>query len=201
MRHWMFAAALAVAAMLGATATARAGLIPVQVSVTPEGGNFQFTYAIVLPSDAVLQRGDYFTIYNFEGLVPGTATASGSMSSSNWNFTTTNLGPTPAGVVPADNPNIPNLTWTYTGSVMQGGQTGLGNFSAVSIYPYTTQSWFAALTGTVYGLTDSNVTPTQVPVPTAPPPGLPEPTTLALAALGLLFVGVVRWRQRTLAVA
>lgn len=201
MRHWIIAALVA-AAMLGAASTARAGLIPVQVSVTPEGGNYQFTYAIVLPTDAVLQSGDYFTIYNFEGLVPGTATASGSINSSNWSFTTSNVGPTPAGVVPGDNPNIPNLTWTYSGPVIQGGQTGLGNFAAVSIYPYTTQSWLAALTGTVYGLADANITPTQVPVPTAPPPGLPEPTTLALAALGLVVLGAVRWqRGRATAIA
>ncbi len=196
MRYWIIAAALANTAMLGISAPAHAGLIPVQVSVTPEGGNYQFTYAIVLPTSAVLQPGDYFTIYNFDGLVPGSATASGSLTSSNWTFSTNNVGPTPTGVIPADNPNIPNLTWTYNGPVVQGSQNGLGNFAAVSIYPDTTQSWFTAVTGTVSGVADANITPTSVPVPTAPPPGVPEPTTLALAALGFPFLGAARWLRR-----
>lgn len=196
MRYWITAAALAITAVLSTPLPAHAGLIPVQVSITPEGGNYQFTYAIVLPTDAVLQAGDYFTIYNFAGLVPGSESASGSLTSSNWTFSTSNIGPTPAGVVPADNPNIPNLTWTYNGPTIQGSQTGLGNFSAVSIYPETTQSWLTAITGTVSGVADANITPTSVPVPAAPPPGVPEPTTLALAALGFPFLGVARVFRR-----
>jgi hypothetical protein len=119
--------------------------------------------------------------------------ASGNLTSSNWTFSTAGVGPTPTGIsAPADNPNIPNITWTYNGPVIQGSQTGLGNFSAVSIYPYTTQSWLTAVTGTTYGIADSNITPTSVPVPTAPPPGVPEPATLVLAALGVPFFGLAR---------
>ena len=199
MRYWIAVAVLTVAGILGTPTSVGAGMIPVQVSITPEGGNYQFTYAIVLPTDAVLQSGDFFTIYNFDGLVPGTATASGSISSSNWTFTTTNVGPTPGGVVPVDDPTIPNLTWTYNGPTIQGSQTGLGNFSAVSIYPYTTQSWFAAITGTVNGVVDSNITPTTVPVPTAPPPGLPEPTTFALVVLGFMVLALGCLRRRVAA--
>jgi hypothetical protein len=201
MRYWISTAVLAIAVVLGAPVSAHAGLIPVQVSVTPEGGNYQFTYAVVLPTDAVLQAGNYFTIYNFDGLVPGTATASGSPTSSQWTFSTSTVGPTPSGIVVTDS-NIPNLTWTYNGPTTQVGQLGLGNFSADSIYPFTTQSLFAAVTGTltatgaVSGIADANVTPTTVPVPTAPPPGVPEPATLALAAFGLPFIGLARCLRR-----
>jgi len=199
MRHWIAVAALALTVVLNAPIPARAGLIPVQVSVTPEGGYYQYTYAIVLPTDAVLQPGNYFTIYNFDGLVPGTAMASGSVTSPNWTFSTNNLGPTPPGIMVDNNPTIPNITWTYNGPVVQGSQTGVGNFSAVSIYPDTTQSWFTAVTGTVSGVADANITPTSVPVPagpTSPPPGVPEPTTLALAALGMPFFGIARLLRR-----
>jgi hypothetical protein len=196
MRNWITAAALAVTAMLSTPISARAGLIPVQVSVTPEGGNYQYTYAIVLPTGSILQSGDYFTIYNFDGMVPGTAMSSGSITSSDWTFSTSSAGPTPPGVLPTVNPNIPNISWTYSGPDVQGSESGIGNFSAVSIYPYTTQSWFAAITGTVSGVADANITPTNVPVPTAPPPGVPEPATLALAAFGFPFFGLARWLRR-----
>jgi hypothetical protein len=78
---------------------------------------------------------------------------------------------------------------------------GIGNFWALSLYPETTQSWFTALTGTVSGLADANITPTSVPVPTAPPPGVPEPATLALAFLGLPLVAAIRRRAKALASA
>ena len=78
MRRWITATALAITAILTAPTAARAGLIPVQVSVLPEGGMYRFTYAIVLPTDSVLRPGDYFTIYDFDGYVAGSEMASGS---------------------------------------------------------------------------------------------------------------------------
>jgi hypothetical protein len=194
MRPWIIATLLAVAS-LALPGSARAGLVPVQVSVTPDAGMYRYTYAVVLPTDAILRPGDYFTIYNFDGLVSGSSMASGSVYSSNWTFTSNVTGPTPTGVNPTDNPNIPNITWTYTGSVISiDASVGLGNFWALSLYPTTTQSWFTSSTGTVSGVTDSNITPTTVPVPTAPPPGVPEPTTLLLAGLGLPFIAAIRRR-------
>jgi hypothetical protein len=41
---------------------ATAGLLPVTVTVLPDGNNFRWTYSIVLPTDSQLQHGDYFTI-------------------------------------------------------------------------------------------------------------------------------------------
>jgi len=199
MRRWILAAALAAAAVLTAPTTARAGLVPVQVSVVPDGGMYRFTYAIVLPTDSVLRPGDYFTIYDFDGFVDGSQMASGSAYSPNWTFSASKTGPTPSGVAPDDNPDITNLTWKYTGAEINiDASVGLGNFWALSLYPDTTDSWFTASTGTSSGVPDHNVTPTIVPVPKAPgtpPPGVPEPTTLALAGLGLPFLVAFRWRN------
>lgn len=201
MRYRIMAAVMAVAASFGHLPAARAGLIPIQVSVMPEGGNYQYTYALVLPVDSVLQTGNYFTIYNFAGLVPGSAMASGSSSSQYWAFSSSLLGLTPPGISVSQNPNVPDITWTYSGPSIQGAQNGLGNFSAVSIYPLTTLSWMTAITGTVNGVADANITPTTVPVPAAPgspPPGVPEPATLALIGFGLPFFGLLqRLRRRS----
>ncbi len=196
MRKWISIVMAVVALTLASTEKTNAGLVPVQVSVTPEAGMYRFTYAVVLPTAATLRPGDYFTIYNFDGFVPGSAVANGSVYSGNWTFSSTNVGPTPVGVGPIDNPAIPNLTWTYNGPVIDiNASVGLGNFWALSTYPDTTQSWFTASTGSSAGPTDNNITPTTVPVPTAPPPGVPEPTTLLLAGLGLPLVAAVRrWK-------
>jgi hypothetical protein len=181
----------AVAALLATSNPAAAGLLPVRVSVTAEGDKFRWTYAVVLPSDAMLRSGDYFTIYDFGGLVPNSNT-----QPDGWTYSTTKTGPTPDWVVPDDNPDLPNLTWRYTGPTINAGQTGLGNFWALSDYQVATDSFFAASTHrTSDGKVDQNITPTTVPVPTAPS-GVPEPATLALAGLGLPLVGFARLRRR-----
>src|SRR5262245_17783928 len=108
---WMLALAL----VAGLGQSAWAGMIPAAVTVTPDGSNFRFTYSIVLPTDYTLKAGDYFTIYDFNGLVEGSNT-----QPSNWTFSSSMTGPTPPHILPTDSASVPNLSWAYTGPEVSG---------------------------------------------------------------------------------
>jgi hypothetical protein len=203
-RNWiarLFAAAVVAVAI---AAPVRAGLLPVSVSIQPEAGNFRWTYSVVLPTDMKLQAGDYFTIYDFGGYVDGSANLTSAFpddsASGFWSVSTANVGPTPAMLNPEDDAGVSNITWTYNGPTIPSGKVTLGNFAATSIYEDTQSSFFTATNPrAVDGVVDSNITETITPLgddDTPPPPGVPEPTTLALAGLGLPILGVARWVRR-----
>jgi hypothetical protein len=192
-RNWitrLFAAAVAAAAL---ASPATAGIIPASVTVTPEAGNFRWTYAIVLPTDMKLQAGDYFTIYDFGGLVPGT-----NSQPADWTFSSTNTGPVPPGLNPVDNAAIPNLTWTYNGATIPSGQVGLGNFWAASTSgDSVTVNFTAQNPQASTGQSDRNIVDTLAPSGGGGgSPTVPEPTTMALAALGLPLIGAARLVRR-----
>ena len=194
------AAGLLLAGFGGQSATA--GLLPVSVTTTPEAGNFRWTYAIVLPTDMKLQSGNFFTVYDFNGYVPGSAEAP-----AGWALSVSKLGPTPDRLNPQDDTALDNLTWKYSGPTIESGQIGLGNFWALSKFNDQGNSFLTASTlRTSDGKSDNNITSTIVPVgapvvtppdptPTTPP-GVPEPTTLLMAGLGLPLVGLARRLRR-----
>jgi len=183
----------AAAAMLIASSSVNAGLLPTQVTVVPDSGNYRWTYAIVLPTDSQLQSGNYFTIYDFAGYVPGSAVG----PDANWTVSTPNSGATPTVLLPQDDPNIVNLQFTYSGPTIPAGQLGLGNFAAISTFEKKAEDDFTAETyRTSDGLKDSNITTTDVPTGVQQ---IPEPATMALAALGLPLLGLARLRRKVVA--
>jgi hypothetical protein len=170
--------------------TVRAGLLPTDVTYSAEGGAYRFTYSVTLTSDLELHPGDFFTIYDFAGFIPGSNT-----QPANFTFSSDKTGPTPSRVSPDDNPGIENLTWTYNGPITAIGQDLLGDFTALSIYGNTQEDSFTARTHRVVGgSVDSNITDTTVPVPCGPQ--VPEPTTLLLIAAGLPVCGAAHWLKK-----
>src|SRR5205823_14724384 len=106
----------------------------------------------------------------------------------------------PLGLKPTDDPNTPDITFTYHGPTIESGQLGLGNFWGVSTVGKSAVTEFTAQnpqfsTGNI----DRNIVETTAPAPPGPiipPSAVPEPTTLALAGLGLPLLGAARWLRR-----
>ncbi len=116
-------------------ATVVAGVVPaaaLQTTVTKvdknADGTMTYHFAITLDQGENLSPGDakakpdFVTVYNFYGLVDGSA-----KSPAGWEFSSEEFGRTPMlngypMILPVDVPNTPNLTWTVTKPVAGGEQ-------------------------------------------------------------------------------
>jgi PEP-CTERM motif len=192
-----------------------AGLMPVSSTVTSNGGgsSFTYSYALALTQNATLQAGNYFTIYDFQGLLPNSNTQPAGFA-----FSTSLVGPTPGGTTPVDNPGISNVTWTYTGSGAPVGPTNLGSFTVQSTSGVAATGTFTSLALQLAGDNAINTTTqAQVSVPSgsgsdcgssgdpvvstlggASGPSVPEPTSLVLLCVGLPLLGLVCYRRKQL---
>lgn len=116
------------------TAALVAGVVPavaLQTTVTKvdknADGTMTYHFAIKVDQGESLSTGDaktkadFVTVYNFYGLVDGSA-----KSPAGWEFSSEEFGRTPTlngypMVLPVDVPNTPNLTWTVT-KPLAGGE-------------------------------------------------------------------------------
>ena len=119
-------------------------------------------------------EGDFFTIYNFYGLVEGSA-----KSPAGWEVSFEDYGRTPflngyPVVAPVDIAGTPNITWTVTQPVAGGAQ--IDGFQATT-----------RMAGTVMGQYTAQVT-RQIPVIQGAPAGTPfaETHDFKQAIIGLL---------------
>ncbi len=137
-------------------------IIPTLSSVTGSSPNFTWNYTANVTVDETVNTGNYFTIYDFSAIMPTTTT-----QPAGWTFSTALLGPTASTVNPTDNPNLWNLTWTYSGAAIPGA-AALGTFSAVSSTDQLKQGQFTAQatrSGAPAGTVIDNIGNVSVPVP------------------------------------
>lgn len=155
------------------------------LSVTQEGSFFRFNYDLALAQNESVVAGDFFTIIDFAGLVPGSTTAPAGFTSSS-----SLVGPTAQNVSPMDNAGIPNITFTSTGATQIGGR--ISGFSALSQFGSITSGTFTAETTDAGGPVRGNISS----IGPAAVPQVPEAGTLALLGVGLALGGIATARRR-----
>src|SRR5437867_13244544 len=81
--------------LLAMAGQARADIIPqlTFTSPSPVPGGFLWEYDATLTVDQFLKSGDFFTVYDFAGLIPLS-----NSQPANWVFSSANLGLTPSGL-------------------------------------------------------------------------------------------------------
>jgi hypothetical protein len=144
-----FGAALLLASGLVITA-APAWALEMVVAQVDKNTDGSMTYHFILKTDPgeTLTPGeskataDFVTVYNFYGLVDGSA-----KSPAGWEFSSEEFGRTPTWngypvVLPLDVPNTPNLTWTVTKPV--AGGTQIDGFTATTRVGTMVQGQYAA---------------------------------------------------------
>jgi hypothetical protein len=145
-----FGAALLLATGLAITGGPALALQTVVTQVDKNtDGSVTYHFAVKLDQGETLAPGeskataDFVTVYNFYGLVEGSA-----KSPADWDFSSEEFGRTPTlngypMVLPVDVPNTPNLTWTVTKPVAAGAQidgfTATTRVSAMVQGQYTAQ--------------------------------------------------------------
>ena len=152
------------AAFSAMTIAAYADVIPNLSSIVPSGGDFTWNYSANVTLDQRVEHDDFFTIYDFGNFVAGSNT-----QPTGWMFSSALVGRTPPLVIPHDDPNILNLTWTYIGKTPIVGPAALGIFSIDTNTNQVATSDFAAQATRNGGPNDgtkiANVGNVSVPVP------------------------------------
>lgn len=182
---------LITAALLASSAAANAAVV---VQFTGNAGN-EWHYDVSLSPGALLESGNFFTVYDFKGLqninwspVVGNA--------SDWSTSQSATSPAPFHINPGDNPGIDNATVTFSGPNFDPGQTKtlLGTLTLTGLTSGPAEKIVFGSEAVEKGV---NPTPLGFFAQTSGPSVVPEPSTIGMMVAGLLGVaGLARRRMR-----
>jgi hypothetical protein len=139
-------------------------IIPTLDNTTATAGGFTWNYTANVTVDQMVTPGDFFTIYDFGTFNPGS-----NLQPAGWTFSSSLLGTNPSMITPTDNPNLLNLTWTYTGTTPINGAAALGTFSVITGTNELGTGIFAAEAtrngGPNFGTKVDNIGTISIPIP------------------------------------
>jgi hypothetical protein len=194
-----------VGAALCVAGAAHASITPLLTSIAPDGSNFVFSYDATLSGDEGLTTGSQLVIFDFAGYVAGSISApSADIATSVVGTANFNTGAGGVQVNPlfTDDPNIPDLVFTYIGpdfqtsggpfaSIVFAGLSASSTFGGLALDGFSSRAISNSGVGTVGTASFNNGA---VGVAAA---ALPEPTSWSLLIVGFGGAGgLLRARRR-----
>jgi hypothetical protein len=190
-----FGALLSAAALLAGNAV-KADIIPVFNVATPTSGGCEFSYSVEIPTNTRVNTGDYFTIYDFNGYIAGSAFAP-----ADWDISVQATGiDVPGQVGITDSAGVDNITFTYVGVATIFGPVnpvgGVGAFGAESINCDTKGlGQYAAFSHKQNPGQPDNNTEQGNQGHLVTPAAIPEASSLMLLVPGLVPLGIMLRRR------
>jgi hypothetical protein len=186
--------ALLTAVALFAGPAVKADIIPLFSMVTPTVGGATYSYNVEVSAGSRVNTGDFFTIYDFNGYLAGTAFAP-----VDWAISEQLVGITPAGQLIVESASTINLTFTYTGAPTifgpafpVGGPDAFGADSKFTI-PQVGGQYASQAHKNNPGLPDDNTFQSNQGFVVTP--SIPESSSLALLLPGLVPLGIILRRR------
>jgi hypothetical protein len=183
---------VAALAVIGLSPAAHAGVVPVLDTITPVGGDYEFSYSGTLAGDTGLVDGDRLVIFDFRGYVDG------SISAGIYEFDidayTEFASPLPPPPGYDDDPSVVNLVFEWTGAPFDASG---GPFTDVSFAGLTARSIGSGVRLDGYGsrTTINNGAATGLPTFDRGPVAVPIPEPSSGAVPMILALAGATWLQ------
>lgn len=181
--------------LLASLATMQASVIGYLGGVTPSGINYDWTYNFILSGDQNFRNADWTSVVDVDGLI-GASWVGGALTVGNVTLLTQFSGPgsTPPGI--PDSASLLNIVITNSGGLTvwgTGSDINLGSLIVTSTYG-APSPYYGAGSSQAQKVSDLTTTYNQFALP-VPGTNVPESSTIALFAIGILCLAIGRLRH------